>query len=108
MINFGYSNPSLGYRQGFKQNYQSNNIKFGNAQEIAGIVESSTNVKNIGYSLIRIIRLGELHLQHPNEVKSALRQIKAFHTDIKKPFNCNSSSVLKQVEKTIQENNIAL
>ena len=108
MINSNYSNPSLGYRQGFKQNYQSNNIKFGNAQEIAGIIESATKVKEIGFALRRIIRLGELHSQYPTEVQSALRQIKAFHTDSTKPFNCYSRGILTQIEKTIREKNITL
>jgi len=115
MINLYCSYQITGLTNRTKQLQQRNNVSFGNAakdiKEIAGIVKDAKKSTNTGYVLKRIIRLGELYPQYSEEVVKAIKEIIDFHTIPKFQKNPplkegDSGSILNQIYKTINKNNI--
>ena len=116
MINLYCSYQLAGLTNRTKQIQQRNSvISFGNPakdmKEIAGIVNDAKKSANTGYVLKRIIRLGELYPQYSEEVVRAIKEIIDFHTIPEFQKNPplkegDSGSILNQIYKTIQKNNI--
>jgi len=112
MINLYCSYPTIGLTNRRRQMQNRNNIvSFGNPakdmKEIAGIIISTTEVKNCGFALKRIIRLGEFYRKYPKEVINAMNEIINYHVaDDLKLKHFDSENIINQICTTIEENKI--